>query len=337
MLGSISILYTQGADFVVGNICYNIISQADLTCEVTSNPNLYQGNIEIPEFVDYGNKTYKVVAIGDHAFNERSYKRSELESIIIPNSVIRIGQSAFYCCGGLLSIDLPNSLEIIDNNAFAECLNLKSIEIPNSVKQIGSWAFHNCYMLQEFIISDGPERLEISRLALKNAGYHWSLYIGRSITNTDNAQLSVDPQILKIADSVNIGDLMTEIGTRNLEELIVGKGVMEFPTDISTFSNLSRLYVGDTDPPICPFATSKQYQTITVSVPAGTIDIYKNTDGWRNFINLFEEDKDAVTELGVDDLKYRLYDIQGKMVNMEYRGLLIKRTITGKAVKSYRK
>lgn len=337
ILGCISIQFSKGADFVVDNICYNIISQSDLTCEVTSNPNVYQGNIEIPEFVDYGNKTYKVVAIGDEAFNERSYKRSELKSIILPNTVTRIGKSAFYCCGGLLSIDYPSSLETIDNNAFAECLNIESIEIPNSVKQIGSWAFHNCYMLQEFIISDGTELLDISRLALKNAGYNWSLYIGRSITNNDNAQLSVDPQILKISDSVNIGDLMTAIDERYLEELNIGEGVMEFPKDISIFSKLSRLYVGDKEPPTCPFATSEQYQTITVSVPVGTIDVYKNTDGWRNFMNLFEEDNDAVTELEDNDTKYRIYDIHGKLINKDYRGLVIKCTTNGKTVKLYHK
>lgn len=333
----ISIHPIKGADFVVGNICYNIISHSDLTCEVTSNPNVYQGDIEIPEFVDHGNKTYKVVAIGDQAFNERSYKQSELKSIIIPNSVTRIGQSAFYCCGGLLSINLPSSLEVIDNNAFAECLNIKSVEIPNSVKQIGSWAFYNCYMLQEFIISDGPELLEISRLALKNAGYQWSLYIGRSITNKDNVQLSVSPQILKIADSVNIGDLMTSIDGRNLEELYIGSGVMEFPKDISSLSKLSRFYVGDTNPPICPTVTPEQYQTIKVSVPAGTINLYKNTEGWRNFINLYEEDYDSVIELEVNDTNSTLYDIQGKMINKDYRGLVIKRSSTGKTVKSYNK
>ena len=67
-------------DFEVGGIHYNIISASKLEVEVTSrnfnyidswsheDNNSYSGIIEIPNLVNYNNRTYKVVGIGDYAF-----------------------------------------------------------------------------------------------------------------------------------------------------------------------------------------------------------------------------------------------------------------------------
>ena len=65
-------------------------------------------------------------------------------STIIPNSVTRIGDSAFYGCTGLTSIEIPDSVTDIDVFAFSNCTGLTSIEIHNSVKSIGASAFNKC-------------------------------------------------------------------------------------------------------------------------------------------------------------------------------------------------
>ena len=65
-------------------------------------------------------------------------------SIKIPNSVISIGNSAFYGCSGLTSIEIPSSVTSIGNYAFSGCSGLTSIEIPSSVTSIGNYAFSGC-------------------------------------------------------------------------------------------------------------------------------------------------------------------------------------------------
>lgn len=57
---------------------------------------------------------------------------------IVPNSVISIGNSAFYDCTGLTSISIPNSVTSIGDYAFYGCSGLTSITIPNSVTSIGT-------------------------------------------------------------------------------------------------------------------------------------------------------------------------------------------------------
>ena len=63
---------------------------------------------------------------------------------IIPNSVTKIGDSAFKRCESLQSVTIPNSVTSIGNIAFCGCKSLQSITIPNSVTKIGDYAFKLC-------------------------------------------------------------------------------------------------------------------------------------------------------------------------------------------------
>ena len=70
-----------------------------------------------------------------------------LETIILPNSVTSIGNSAFYGCTGLTSVTIPDSVTSIEWSAFGNCSSLTSIIIPDNVTSIGLWVFDNCTSL----------------------------------------------------------------------------------------------------------------------------------------------------------------------------------------------
>ncbi len=124
----------------VNGICYDLIgSTARVTMDNVYHI-FYEGNVIIPEEIEYDSKTYKVTSIGDKAF----YKCKRLTSITIPNSVTMIGEDAFYGCEGLTSITFPYSLGYIGDYAFSLCTGLTSITIPNSVTHIGHRAFCIC-------------------------------------------------------------------------------------------------------------------------------------------------------------------------------------------------
>jgi hypothetical protein len=85
-----------------------------------------------------------VVGVDDYAFTACS----NLEYIIIPDTVEWIGDFAFCDCRLLESITIPESITKIGNSAFKGCRSLKSITIPESVTEIGSLAFRGCSSLK---------------------------------------------------------------------------------------------------------------------------------------------------------------------------------------------
>ena len=69
-------------------------------------------------------------------------------SIVIPNTVKQIDDSAFYACQALTSITIPSSVTTIGKYAFRNCIALMSITIPSSVTTIYDSSFDGCTALK---------------------------------------------------------------------------------------------------------------------------------------------------------------------------------------------
>lgn len=80
----------------------------------------------------------KVTVIGDYAFY-----RSDVEEVILPNSLKTIGEAAFCQCSRLKKISFPEKLERIKQNAFRSCTALESVNFPKEMLYIESSAFEN--------------------------------------------------------------------------------------------------------------------------------------------------------------------------------------------------
>lgn len=96
---------------------------------------LYLGDEEIKDLVIPNS----VMVIGDYAFS-----CCYLTSVNIPNSITSIGTGAFEYCRVLISLNIPNSIININSRAFCGCSSLASVSIPNSVISIGEEAFYGC-------------------------------------------------------------------------------------------------------------------------------------------------------------------------------------------------
>jgi hypothetical protein len=75
-------------------------------------------------------------------------------SVILPDSLSIVGNSAFWGCAKLKSVIIPDSVTEIEGYAFYECRSLTTVVIPASVKKIGKRAFYSCYGLKSVVIPD---------------------------------------------------------------------------------------------------------------------------------------------------------------------------------------
>ena len=103
------------------------------------------------------------VIIANGAFaSDNSNISPSLVSITIPNSVRRIGSSAFYKCASLISIKIPKDIKVVGSSTFEGCSSIKSIYIPNGVVRIGDSAFSCCRNLSTINLPDTVTTIEQS-------------------------------------------------------------------------------------------------------------------------------------------------------------------------------
>lgn len=73
--------------------------------------------------------------------------------VISQKPVTRIGDYAFYGCGGLTSVFIPPSVTSIGNEAFSGCTGFKTINIPSGVTSIGGSVFAGCTSLSAISVA----------------------------------------------------------------------------------------------------------------------------------------------------------------------------------------
>lgn len=100
------------------------------------------GAVVVPETI----QGMPVNGVGDHAFA----RHPEITSVTIPDSVTRIGDSAFAAVdsySSITNITLGRGVLSIGRGAFVLCTKLKIITIPASVASIEDLAFNGCFSL----------------------------------------------------------------------------------------------------------------------------------------------------------------------------------------------
>ncbi len=80
-----------------------------------------------------------------------------IKTLVVGESLMGIGNYAFYGCTGLESITLGNGLTEIGKYAFADCVNMKSIDLDfySRLQYISDYTFLNCRALTSFTLPAG--------------------------------------------------------------------------------------------------------------------------------------------------------------------------------------
>ena len=151
----------------------------------------------IPEEID----GHEVVAIGNGAFEDRT----DLRTVMIPDSVTRIEVWAFYNCNNLSNVTLSNNLNYMGEYAFGNCKKITKIEIPKSLDSSGG-PFKNCDGLKTVTFEKGTT--EISSSLFEDCTGLEEIDIPDTVTVIENSAFNgcVNLSQITIPDTVTIID-----------------------------------------------------------------------------------------------------------------------------------
>ena len=222
-----------------------------------------------------------LITIGKSAFSG-----SSIISIIIPNSVERIGDSAFSLCKDLVSCILSNKIEEIGQALFNGCINLNSISIPSGVRRIKYYSFKDCNSLTKLIIPSNVETIE-------SYAFYGVSSITEEIIEDSSTSLYVDvynndmrPSKVYIGREV-YGSNILGWGYIGLKSITLGRNITGQNLPIS--EGLETIFSNIIDPkPINKFWNTV-YVNCKLYIPVGTLGKYQSTDGWKEFFQIIED------------------------------------------------
>ena len=229
-----------------------------------------------------------------------------LTDLIIPNSITGVKDYAFGGCQSLISVLIPEGITYIGKGAFEDCSNLDSITIPKSVTNIGGSAFDGTSWL-----ANQPDGM----ININNMLYKYKCHDSEL---PENASIEIPSGITKICGYafygyrygeynriayVCIPESVTEIGASafagcyNLTSITIPKSVtMIGDGAFEACTKLNAITVLNTTPPLLErdkegwerVFYSSCYEDATLYVPKGCVEVYRNADGWGDFVNIVE-------------------------------------------------
>ena len=94
------------------------------------------------------------------------YNNNIIKTVVIPDSVIEIGENAFQNCTELTTVELSSEITTIGNYAFYGCGNLKgTLVLPEKLTSLGDCAFSGTSISGDLVIPEGIERIGASVFA----------------------------------------------------------------------------------------------------------------------------------------------------------------------------
>ena len=262
----------------------------------------------IPHYAFYGFSGLKTVtipesvtSIGMNAFQNCSELTAVYFNAVNCSTMGSLGAPAFAGCGKLTDVIFGNNVQMIPGQVFYGCSGLTTVTIPESVTYIGYWTFYGCSSLTTVTI---PESVTIvGSGAFGNCSSLTKVHFNAiNCTNMGSGGSSTVFYNCNRLTEVHIGSEVTNIPDWSFAD-ISGLTAITIPESVTTIRN--NVFSGCTALTlIINFATTPQTidasvfnnvnkQLVTLRVPTGSMDAYRDANVWKEFLNMQEFMVDA--------------------------------------------
>jgi uncharacterized protein YjbI with pentapeptide repeats len=194
--GSIDISFVVG----LNGLTHSVISDKQLLISLDGSAPT-TGTYYIPPYID----GLDVTELNVDLFKNKS----GFTSIILPNTLTKIYNSAFEGCSGLTSMHIPESVTFIGSGVFKGCTSLVNVNLSNAITNIGSNLFNNCSNLRNVNLSDNITT--IGNEAFLNCTSIQTVILPRNLTNlgslafkncTSLTEITIVPKLTTLSTSV---------------------------------------------------------------------------------------------------------------------------------------
>ncbi len=161
----------------------------------------------------------------------------------VPDSVTKIGDSAFSDCDKLTDIELPKNLIRLEDRAFSYSINLTSMKLPASLRSIGYAAFMSCRNLTNVDLSECSE-LE----SLEGQVFDYSI---NAVVKLPNADIQIDERSNFGSESRTSCVKEVQIpdnNAYNLRQRVIDSGYPE--NRITEYAGIPLVDTGSVDKPV---------------------------------------------------------------------------------------
>ena len=218
------------------------------------------------------------------------------DTVIIPETVQKMGNYVFMNCEKIKNIKLPSNLKSIGKTCFQGCISLTGLFIPQSVESIGGGIFGDCDALQSVEIED-----ENNNFIFKD-GILYDVKNGILVSAVN----SLIPEKVIVDQCTKTIDYSAFADCNNLYEIEIPQGVVNIGEKaFARLDNLKNIDIPDSVTNITTLAFYRCNGLVSVQVP-GSVTAIKNGT-FRECNNL----KKVILNEGITGIEqYAFYDCE---------------------------
>ena len=218
------------------------------------------------------------------------------DTVIIPETVQKMGNYVFMNCEKIKNIKLPSNLKSIGKTCFQGCISLTGLFIPQSVESIGGGIFGDCDALQSVEIED-----ENNNFIFKD-GILYDVKNGILVSAVN----SLIPEKVIVDECTKTIDYSAFADCNNLYEIEIPQGVANIGEKaFARLDNLKNIDIPDSVTNITTLAFYRCNGLVSVQVP-GSVTAIKNGT-FRECNNL----KKVILNEGITGIEqYAFYDCE---------------------------